>query len=73
MESEEFKQKLREEPWGKFLVSIGMEPYDTESSVRRVAEQAVIEIAKRDEKIENLEDEIIRLIMELNYENDKQS
>jgi len=33
-------RKQRKEPWGKVLVELGMEPYHTESSARRVAEHA---------------------------------
>lgn len=33
-------RKQRKEPWGRVLVGLGMEPYHTESSARRVAEHA---------------------------------
>ena len=37
-------QKFREEPWGKLLIAIGFEPYNTESAARQVAHFAVNEI-----------------------------
>ena len=33
-------RRLRKEPWGKVVMELGMEPYHTESSARRVAEHA---------------------------------
>jgi len=42
----ELKERYSQEPWGKLLLEMGMEPYDTESSARRVAEHAAERIAK---------------------------
>jgi hypothetical protein len=33
------------EPWGKFLIEMGLDPYNTESMARRVAEHAAKRIA----------------------------
>ncbi len=38
------RQKMRETPEGKLLIRYGFEPYDTETSARRVAEKAAVEI-----------------------------
>ena len=40
MNDTELKKQYAQEPWGKLLLEMGMEPYDTESSARRVAEYA---------------------------------
>jgi hypothetical protein len=42
---EQLRQEMRETPAGALLVKYGFEPYDTESSARRVAEQAADELA----------------------------
>lgn len=52
MNKEELKELYAKEPWGKLLIEMGMEPYDTESSARRVAEYAETKI----------EDKMIRLV-----------
>lgn len=36
----ETKSSMRETDWGRLLVKFNMEPYDTESSARRVAERS---------------------------------
>lgn len=41
MTTEDVKRQYASEPWGKFLLSIGYEPYDTESAARDVARHAV--------------------------------
>lgn len=38
MTKDEVKEELRKLPWGILLIVIGFEPYDTETSARRVAE-----------------------------------
>lgn len=43
---EEQRLAMRNTPEGQFLWSMGMDYYDTESSARRVAEEAVRQIAK---------------------------
>lgn len=40
MNDQELKERYAQEDWGKLLISFGYEPYDTESSARRVAEKA---------------------------------
>ncbi len=40
----ELRAKMRQTPAGKLLVRYGFEPYDTESSARRIAEKAADEI-----------------------------
>lgn len=41
-----FRAEMRATPSGRLLVRYGFEPYDTESSARRVAECAVEDIIK---------------------------
>ena len=45
MNDTELKERYAQEPWGKLLIEMGMEPYDTESSARRVAEYVAGQIA----------------------------
>ncbi len=47
-------EHMRSEPWGALLVRYGFEPYDTESSARRVAEKAAEDIAKLRAALERL-------------------
>ena len=56
MNDTELKERYAQEPWGKLLIEMGMEPYDTESSARRVAEYA----AERLDKLRG----ILRALME---------
>ena len=44
MNNIELKELYAKEPWGNLLFEMGMEPYDTESSARRVAEYAATKI-----------------------------
>ncbi len=48
------KKQYALEPWGKFLISIGYEPYDTESCARDVAVHAAEKIAELESIIEGL-------------------
>lgn len=52
-----YRREARETPAGRLLVRYGFEPYDTESSARRVAERAAEEIeglVKENVRLENL-------------------
>lgn len=40
MNDTELKKRYAQEPWGKLMIEMGIEPCDTESSARRVAEYA---------------------------------
>lgn len=42
-EFEQFKSGMRQTPGGRLLVRYGLEPYNTESQARRVAERAAID------------------------------
>lgn len=57
MNDTELKERYAQEPWGKLLIEMGMEPYDTESSARRVAEYAAERIAKLEAEKKELMDE----------------
>jgi hypothetical protein len=54
MNDTELKERYAKEPWGKLLIEMGMEPYDTESSARRVAEYAAQRIATLEAQKEEL-------------------
>lgn len=43
---EEVRQQYLNEPWGKLINEMGMDPYDTESSARSVARYAAEKIQK---------------------------
>lgn len=55
MNDTELKERYAQEPWGKLLIEMGMEPYDTESSARRVAEYAAERLATSTKLINRLE------------------
>lgn len=56
MESKKTEKSVKDmyakEPWGKLLLEMGREPYDTESSARRVAEYAAEKIEKLEKLVE---------------------
>jgi hypothetical protein len=54
MNDTELKERYAQEPWGKLLIKMGMEPYDTESSARRVAEYAAERIEMLTSAIERM-------------------
>jgi hypothetical protein len=59
MKSEtEVRQEMRETPEGRLLVKYGFEPYDTESSARRVAEKAAADIALLEKRRSPTADEL---------------
>lgn len=51
---EAFKQRQRAEPWGALLVRYGYDPYETESSARRVAEKAAEDISTLSQALHNM-------------------
>jgi len=51
---QDVKDKYANESWGKFLIEMDFEPYDTESSARRVAECAAEKIDKLNEELKIL-------------------
>ena len=51
---EQQKQEMRKTAVGKLLVRYGFEPYDTESSARRVAEKASAEILELKQEVKRL-------------------
>ena len=53
--------KLTDEPWAKFVSEIGLDPYNTESQARRVAQHAVERIAVLNKRIRYAEDDASRL------------
>lgn len=62
MTPEEVKAGYAKTPWGKLLIEMGWEPYDTESSARRVAEFAVQQMADDKKRIRKLEIYLERII-----------
>lgn len=54
MKDAELRKRYAKEPWGKLLIEMGMEPYDTESSARRVAGYAAERIQKLEAEKEAL-------------------
>ena len=46
MSEQDVKDRYAKEPWGRFLLSMGWEPYDTESRARTVAGEAAERLEK---------------------------
>lgn len=67
MNKQELRQQMRETPAGKLLVRYGFEPYDTESSARRVADKAVVDMAALDATIAKLRINLDDACAEANY------
>ena len=52
MDDNQLKKQYAKEPWGKLLIEMGWEPFDTESSAREVAGYAAGRIAGLEERLE---------------------